>query len=217
MKAKLVLSRILSGRAHTLAIAAIVGFAGLILGLQRGPSGPDNIIIKDAKGQKRIEIGVFDDKPAIFMYDGKGRQCIRFGIRAEEGDNVAGTLQFFRDEDSGDCTAELLASHIGGEEGSGLSLRGHHDSSMTIEAGPMPQIELRGGGEPGEKGRLTMNMPGGLPRISMEDNHGKQRLIFRVAGDGSPHLICQDKAEKTVWQAPPEAEKPSSDKPKKEK
>jgi len=190
--------------------------AGLILGVQRGPGSADNIVIKDVKGQKRIELGIFDDKPAILMYDNKGRQCIRLAIQIEEDDNVLAGLQFFQSQNKA-YAAELFAGDSGGKQSSGLRLNGPMDAGIALEfPGPEPRVDLRGG-KPGGKSSLSLSVPAGAPRISMSDKRSKERLCMRLIHDGSAELCCQDEAETVIWKAPPETEGSFSSKPRKAK
>lgn len=212
------LRRMWEARGSMVLVAGALGVTGLVLGMQSQPKASDNIVIKDAKGQKRIEIGVFNDEPGIVMYDRNGRQRIRLSMLEEE--EVCNSFLRFLPADGNTYTAEFGASDaLSGQDPEPISqlvLGGPRQSGVSLTAGVMPQIELEGG-KPDERGLLTLNVPAGRPRISMSDKHSKERLLMRLAPDGSPALFCKDKTDKVIWQAPPEAKDSSPDKPKKEK
>jgi len=190
----------------------------LVVGFQRPPGGPDNIVIKDSKGQKRIELGMFDDKPALIMYDKDGQPRVRLEMLEEEGEDISQTYLRFTAPNDEAYTAEFGANYIGGkrsERSSWVNLIGPRGSHVAMKAGPIPRIELQG--DKPELGALALHVAGGAPRISLKDKQGKQRLSMQLTKESVPEIQCHDAARKVIWQAPPEAKESSAEKPKKEK
>jgi hypothetical protein len=190
----------------------------LVVGFQRPPGGPDNIVIKDSKGQKRIELGVFGDEPGLIMYDKNGQPRVRLEMLEEEGEDISQTYLRFTAPNDEAYTAEFGANYIGGkrsERSSWVNLVGPRGSHLAMKAGPIPRIELQG--DKPELGALALHVAGGAPRISLRDKEGKQRISMQLTKESLPEIQCHDATRKVIWQAPPEMKKSSADKPKKER
>jgi hypothetical protein len=168
------------------------------------PSGEfSNLVIKDEQGRARIELGVSDRGPGIYLYDPHGKKRIQLAILEYEPPLMTTAILEFPGTGEDPPYAALKSNETRvGHYSSGLFMRGMNDCTISLGFPPPygAELELQSMGE--RKGRLCLHVNEGFPTLLMADDKLKYRARLWLDDKGSPTMEFRDRKGKALWTAP---------------
>ena len=178
-------------RWRMVALAAAVGFSGLLLGQTARPGGSmslEELIIQDARGQRRIRLFTRNSEARIETYDKTGRLRIATVTTA---DNRAAIVQYDRD------AKERIVMGTGGTDNEARASVEHYDAKGKPRLAIYTQGSERSGMDlydQQQKKRLAAVTEGNESGLFGYDLLGKLRFNFITNRRGDAGLLFKDPA-----------------------